>query len=227
MRNTYLDYFRFIAFILMFIYHIVISDFIFFGQGTYNQFKDIYELIGTFARNLFILTSGFSLFYLSSNYSFNKFRVRFLNLLFCSFLITLFSYLLFPEYFIFNGIIHFFMLASVVNFFFLRLSNLFKIFLFLLNLSFCFFILPSLKSTNWFLQVLGFSGLNISTLDFFPFLPWYNLILLGYFTAPVIDFIYKRFPLMQNSITKIGSQSLKAYMIHPLFILVIFYFTRF
>jgi len=226
MRNIYLDYFRFSAFVLMFVYHFVISDHIFFASGSYLQYETFYELIGSFARNLFILTSGFSLYYSRNSFPFSKLKSRFFTLLICSLLISLFSYLLFPQYFIFNGIIHFFTFASVVNFLFLKLPTVYKYLVFAINIVASLFILPEISSPYLIFHILGFSGLKLSTLDFFPFLPWYNLIMLGYFTAPFIDYLNKCIPLKSNFITKIGSKSLKAYMVHPLFLILLFYIFR-
>lgn len=226
MRNTYLDYFRFIAFILMFTYHFVISDYIFFSSGAYNFYRSFFEIIGVIARYLFILTSGFSLYYSQNKYTFTKLKSRFLTLLTCSILISFFSYLFFPQYFIFNGIIHFFTFASVLNFVFLKLSRNFKFLLFIINLSFSFLLFPKIDSPYLFFQILGAGGIEFSTLDFFPLLPWYNLIILGYFTAPLINKLNELKPLKQNLFTKIGSHSLKAYMLHPFILLLFFFFVR-
>lgn len=210
----------------MLVYHFVISDHIFFASGNYLQHETFYELIGSFARNLFILTSGFSLYYSRNSFTLSKLKSRFLTLFICSTLISFFSYLLFPQYFIFNGIIHFFTIASFVNFLFLKLPHFFKYLIFIINIIFSLFIIPKISSPYLIFQILGFNGLKLSTLDFFPFLPWYNLIILGYFTAPFIDYLNKCIPLKSNFITKIGSKSLKAYMIHPLFLILFFYLFR-
>ncbi len=204
-------------------YHFAfIGDFL-YGQRLFEMYESFFELIGHIARVGFITVSGISLYFFSRKYQgFRPYMKRFLKLLTCALIITCLSFIFLPEFLIFNGILHFFAFATLLNFAFISIPYKKLCFVLCLLTS---FLIAQVESSNLFLHVLGFAGMQRSSLDFFPLIPWYNYIMAGFFLAPTFIKLSTAFVLPQIEIMrKLGSRSLEFYMLHPFFIWLYYMF---
>ena len=124
MRINYLDYIRGTAFILMLIFHIFIFLKL-FSNLDININNDLLVLIGFIARYLFIILFGLSL-YLSHKYKndYQEYKKKYLKkiiLLFISAIyITIFTYFILPDQFVYFGILHFMCLSMILLFYFIN-----------------------------------------------------------------------------------------------------------
>ena len=124
MRINYLDYIRGIAFILMLIFHIFIFLKL-FSNLDINLNNHLLVLIGLIARYLFVILFGLSL-YLSYKYKndYQEYKKKYLKkiiLLFISSIyITIFTYFILPEQFVYFGILHFMCLSMILLFCFIK-----------------------------------------------------------------------------------------------------------
>lgn len=183
------------------------------------------ELFWTSLRNFivftFIFIAGISL-YLSSakRPDFISHLKRQKWLFVCALLVSAATYPVFPESWIYFGVLHFILAARIMGFVFTRL--------YLVNLVFGILILwmgVSLESEffnprwiNW----IGFTTYKPFTEDYVPVFPWFGVILLGMFTGrqffgrkktpDLLKTDYSSHPAIFLSLA--GQNSLIIYMIH-------------
>lgn len=185
MRYQFLDLTRGVAIILMFIYHLAFGldqlGFINIELAT-NISWIIFRAIIVF---LFLSLVGVGL-YLVSRKGLNKASYfKRLSLLFvyaCS--ITISSYFVRPDYYVFFGILHLIFIASILGLIFLKLKW------FNLALGICVFIL-GIKYSNEFLNHpltlwIGMHTTSFNTDDYAPLFPWFGFVLMGIFAGKVI-----------------------------------------
>jgi uncharacterized membrane protein len=146
-------------------------------------------LIGRFASISFVFLAGLSL-PLSYNRAvkklhglalFSKYLFRGIWIFSLGMAITLVSLLAFPQYAIFFGVLHCIGLSIILAFPFLRLrgANFFLGWLFVIAGLF----LWNLSFQSPLLLWLGFKPVLFQSLDYFPLLPWFGLVLLGVFAG--------------------------------------------
>ena len=213
----------------MLVFHFVFVGHFFYDYTWYVDYKTFYEVIGHISRIGFVTLSGLSLYYVSQkSRGFHYFLKRFFVILACALLISAFTFLLIPEYFIFNGILHFFAYATILNYLVVSRFQSNKTLIFaLIIFGRLLYLFPS---DNIFLNVLGFYPASINTLDFFPLFPWYSYVLLGYLFLPIFMRLTSLETIVKkgNFITFLGSRTLLIYVLHPIVILPFFlYLTRF
>jgi uncharacterized membrane protein len=159
---------------------------------------------------------------------FKKFFFRGLKIFSYGILITIVTYLTFPEAFVIFGILHFIGLSIILGQFFLRFKKLNL----LLGLMIIItgFHLKNLRFDFPWLLWLGFTPRNFYTFDYFPLLPWFGITLLGIFFGNVFYRDGKRrFKLRDISnfsvvklLVILGRNSLFIYLIHqPLLIIIL------
>ena len=142
-------------------------------------------------------------------------------------IITLVSLLYITEGFIIFGILHFIGIAIILVIPFLKLDN------FLLPLSLCFIFIGVLLNSfivdfKWLLW-LGLIPSNFFTVDYFPLLPWFGVVLFGVFVGKKLYPNHKRsFHLNDMSehqpvkiLSFLGRHSLIIYLIHQPIILAL------
>lgn len=141
---------------------------------------------------------------------------RVVILLSCALLISLVSFILFHERFIFFGILHFIILASVLG---LGFRTYFKLNIILGTVILIIGITvqhPFFNQPPW--QWIGLMTYKPATEDYVPFLPWFGVVLLGialghglyrqgYLYTPSVSIWEKR-------LAKVGQHSLLIYMLH-------------
>ena len=145
-----------------------------------------------------------------------KVTKRFVQLSFFSALITVASYIIFPQTWIYFGVLHFITVASVMALLFVRLEWIALILGILIVALFNLNII----NMHWLYELAkGVLHLPIRTEDLVPLTPWFGVVLIGIFIGEKRLFL---FPLPSNKFTEfiglLGKHSLVIYLVHqPLF----------
>ena len=230
-----IDTLRGIAVIMMIIYHILFN-LNFFNVYNINlqtlPFQIFLYPIGT----TFLLLVGLSLTLsysriqneLTKRQQIKKYISRGLMIFGFGLIITIITWLLIPECFIIFGVLHCIGISIIISYPFLKfkiLNLLIGIILIIIGV-----ILRALSfNFSWLLWV-GLKPLRFCTLDYFPLLPWFGVVLIGIYLGNMIYSNNKRnFYLKDISNIKIikflvflGQNSLLIYFIHqPIIILIL------
>jgi len=228
----YIDYLRGIALLLMFAYHFCfdLNYYHFINTNFYNNPFWIYFRI--IIVSLFLWIVGVSLWLASHNgLKLPHIAKRLSWLILAAALVSYVSYLTFPHSYIFFGILHFIIAASLIGLLFIRFyyaNLLIGIALIVITL-----IYSSPVFNHPALQWFGLMPQKPITEDYVPFLPWFGVVLIGIFSG---RFIFEQrhlkfFPhwreknRLQCSISCMGRYSLILYLLHqPLFMGILFVF---
>jgi len=135
----------------------------------------------------------------------------------CALIISIVTWFIFKQAFVFFGVLHFIAVASVLGLLFLRLGwvNL------LLGVGLIIFSL--VYENSWFDEPcwrwIGLMTYIPNQADYVPMLPWFGLVLIGMFSAPYLkQWAIQVQPLVSNKAGKAlalaGRHSLLVYMIH-------------
>lgn len=236
-----IDFLRGIAISMMIIYHLV-YDLSSLGQYNINATSGFWLYFARATANIFIFLVGVSLaisFSRTKNISsktkgmklFLKYLRRGLKVFSWGLIITLVTWVLFREGFVIFGILHLIGISIILAYPFLKLRywNL------LIGLL-CIFLGAYLKNFNFnfsWLLWLGFRPSHFYTIDYFPLLPWFGVVLLGIFIGNLLYPNYTRkFKLVDLShfstmktLSFLGKHSLFIYLIHqPIIIAVLYIF---
>jgi uncharacterized membrane protein len=217
MNRLYLiDNIRGFAFILMVIHHIV------FFYDASNNFTTNYssniiiDIIGSIARTIFILLVGISLgLFNKKNKIKNRFK-RSMEILVHGFLISITTYIFYPNLWIRFGVLHFIALTSFLCSFISRYKYL-TIILFIISLFLKFPI------TNTFLDIITGSNTTYTMLDWFSLQKWLPLVLLGIIVGQNLNFNIES---EKNILTYFGKNALNLYTIHVIFLIIFYYIIK-
>ena len=227
-RYAFIDAVRGFAILLMITYHFSF-DLNYHGwihQDFNNQ--PFWLVARTCIVSLFLLLVGVSLVLNKQRPSSNSFWKRQAKLLVACVAVTLGSYMMFPDSFIFFGILHFILLASLAGRWCSRFdfSNLAaSLLVLLLGLSYSNTIFNSPP-----LQWIGFMTHKPYTEDYVPFFPWFGVVLFGIFLGKRL--VANRAPLwltdyqpgrFAQPLTLAGRHSLAIYLLHQPILLGILY----
>ncbi len=209
-----LDLLRGFAVLLMLIYHFFF-DAQFFGlldlEGTF------WFLFPRFIGGMFIFISGLTMALAYKSFQRILRKVAKLSLIAIS--ISFLTFALFAEQPVYFGIIHFFAVATLLSVPFVKMPKLALIFGILLFFLGIWLQLTSLDT--YFLLWIGIRPKNFSTLDYYPLLPWFGIMLVGlYFGNKTKEFFKNsvKFKLL-DPLATIGRNSLIIYLIqHPLIV---------
>ena len=234
-----IDLLRGIAIVLMVAFHILF-DLQFFGFTGLKLSESFWYYAPRLIASLFILLVGVSL---SISYSrkkgatgaflFGKYLSRGAGIFLWGMVITAVTWFFFREEYIIFGILHFIGLSIVLAYPFLgmRYRNLF------LGIA-CIAGGMYLEGKTFpfsYLVFAGFIPAGFATLDYFPLLPWFGMVLIGMFLG---NTLYcgnaRRFPLTDRSgniiaeaLCYAGSNSLAIYLLHQPVITAILYISGF
>jgi len=231
-----IDFLRGVAIILMIIYHILF-DLYFFDILEINLYSVPLLLflypIGTIF--LFLVGVSLSLSYsrvknvLSEKEIWFKFIKRGLMIFVLGLIITVFTWFSLERGYVIFGVLHCIGLSIILStpFFKLRFVNL-SLGLFLV---FVGIILRTMVFDFSYLLWLGFIPRGFYTVDYFPLLPWFGVVLIGMFIGNALYSDYKRsFHINDFSGFKfvklfcfLGRNSLVIYFIHQPIILSLIY----
>jgi uncharacterized membrane protein len=230
------DFLRGVAIIMMVLYHFVF-DLNYFGIRSVEVHSGFWFYFARVTASLFLLLVGVSL--VLSHYRAEKqgqsakFRLRILKRsiwIFCLALgITLVTYLFIGNGFIIFGVLHLIAVSLLLALPFLRLHWLNIVFGLLFLLSGLF--IQSINVDYPWLLWLGLTPSGFYSLDYFPIVPWFGVVLIG---VAVGDLFYRdycrKIPLPDlgdysfvRSLAFLGQNSLALYLVHQPMLIAIFY----
>jgi len=220
-----IDFLRGIAIILMIIFHIAF-DLEFFDIVNLNIDSLPWTIFRISIFSLFFLLVGISLnIGKSRGKHFKSYLTRGLKVFFWGLIITLVTYIFMKEGFVRFGVLHFIGLSIILSYPFLKLKYLNLLIavpiaavgLYLYSISFNF---------SWLLW-MGLKPMGFYTVDYFPLLPYFGIILVGIFLGGILYpngvrvFKLKESPV--KFIDYLGKKSLIIYLIHqPVIIGILF-----
>jgi len=216
-RYPAIDALRGAAVILMIAYHFC------FDLNQYHlMHQDFYQApfwLGAraFIVTLFLLVVGISLNLAPTNVGSKPRLKRLLTLATCAALVTLGSMLMFPQSYIFFGVLHFILIASLIGLLMLRYYWL-NLVLGIVILAVGLYFTHPVFDQPW-LQWMGLMTHKPITEDYVPLFPWLGVVLLGIFTGK--NLLARPAWLKHNDpgqpirgLAWMGKRSLLIYMIH-------------
>jgi len=202
----------------MIMYHLAFALY-FFGGYPVSIFHWTWELFQTLVAGTFLTLVGISL-----SLSWHTLRQRMmpiraivqhflrrsLVIYSCATLITMVTWLLIPQFYVRFGVLHFIAVASLLALPLLRFPRI------ALLLSPIVLLIPEvfspLPTGNAFTLWLGFKPASFATLDYFPILPWFGLVLIGIWVGSVLHL--PETPNRLPRLSRIGRKALLIYLLH-------------
>jgi len=231
-RIPFIDSVRGFAILLMMIFHLC-YDLYYFKFLTVDFNGPFWEWFRYVIISLFFLVSGFSTTQATKNgINRKKYGYRFGQVLVSALIITSVTYVLFPNAWIYFGVLHFFALSMIAVLPFRKtplLSLLLGILIFILFNTTGWFNLSPLY--NWLQPIIG---LPRGTQDLTRFIPWFGMILIGsslahYGIHPLIYLGQQRGLSTGWHIrlcTFLGRHPLKIYLLHQPLLFGLIYIAR-
>lgn len=225
-RFALLDAVRGIAVWLMIIYHFC-YDLVFFKFAYFNLIQDNFWLIfRSSIVSLFLIIVGISLvFSLQLRKNWAAYYRRLLILAIASALVSAGSYWLFETRFIYFGILHFILVASVLALPFLKFNYLNLIVGFMLIILGFFVQHPFFNQPQF--HWIGMMTFKPPTEDFVPLVPWFGVVLVGIFIGKHLPLLilekWKAHYRIEKLFIFLGQHSLMIYLIHQPILMGFFY----
>jgi len=228
-RLQHLDTLRVLALTGMIVYHFG-WDLALFG---YLDFADVtsgmWAMLAHIVVSVFLFIVGFSL-YLAHHRSFNRRRFvrRLVKIMVAASLVSLTTFIIFPDSFIYFGILHHIALASLIGLVCLRLPLIINAIIIV-----SVFILPFYwrEFSHPLFLPLGLNKNAPFAVDYVPLFPWFAAVLVGVFCARTMQ-IHHLLHLLQGRVKLgfssvciqwLGRHSLLIYLIHQPILLADFY----
>jgi len=231
------DLLRGCAIVLMIIYH-TFYDLDLLGNFSFAVNQGKLWIIGRSSAVLFIYTAGIALSLSYSRYRlkhpenrnpWQKYVKRGIRIFLWGSLITVVSWFLYPSMTIIFGILHFLGISIIIAYPFIekKYANLIAAGVAIV----IGFYLKTIRVTDdWFLW-LGLHSTSFQTLDYFPLLPWFGIVLIGIATSNHLYPAYeRRFNIPDITglapvklLTAMGKRSLAMYLLHQPVIILILY----
>lgn len=232
-RLAFIDVLRGCAIWAMFAYHFSF-DLNYFGWVHQNFNEELFWLTcRAIILSSFLFLVGLSLALATqTTLQWKTLLIRIGKVILCAALVSVGSFLIFPESWIFFGVLHHIALASFLGLLFLRLGVLNLILGITIILLGIALKIPVFDMSA--LQWIGFMTHKPITEDYVPVFPWFGVVLLGIYTGNKT--IKGAFPKLkswktQNKFSRAlefsGRHSLLLYMIHqPVFIGIFFLLSK-
>jgi len=232
LRFWEIDTLRGIAIVMMIVYHIIF-DLYFFDVLDISLSMPLLQIFQRPIGIIFLLLVGISLTlsyskvkkYLDEKQIFKKFLERGLKIIALGLLITLVTLIFLQEGFVIFGVLHCIGISIILSYKFLnyRFTNL-VIGSILIAIG---ILLRTMSFDFNYLVWLGFIPKEFYTIDYFPLLPWFGVVLLGIFIGNTLYPNYKRiFRLDDMSkykpikfLSYLGKHSLIIYFAHQVIII--------
>lgn len=222
-----IDFLRGVAIVMMIFFHAVF-DLWYFGYE-FDIFGGTWFFLARITASIFIFLVGVSMTLSYShckNPNLSKYLYRGLKIFSWGLLITLITWIFLDRGFILFGVLHFIGIAIILAYFFLRFRVL-NLILGIIIILVGTYLQVLAFNFPWLLW-LGFVPYDFYTIDYFPILPWFGLVLVGLFFGKIIyPHGKKRIRNVDNSLTRffclLGRRSLVIYLIHqPVLVAFIF-----
>jgi len=234
-----IDFLRGIAIIMMVLYHLL-YNLHYFAHYNVNVYSGFWMYFARTTATIFIFLVGVSLsisfsktkkIHKDRNKLFTKYLRRGLKIFSWGLIITLVTRIFLGKAFVIFGILHLIGISIILAYPFLKFRYL--------NLSiglFCILLGAYLRGFTFdffWLSWLGFRPAQFYSVDYFPLLPWFGVVLIGIFIGNLVYSDYsRRFQLADISFFSgikvfcfLGKHSLLIYLLHqPLIIAILFLF---
>lgn len=232
LRYQYFDILRWIAIVLMVLFHLNYSLVHIFESEILNISDSFWYILGKISALGFINISGASYYLASQKYSNKKLTKKYIHysliLALCAGSITLVTAVFIPSQIILFGILHFFALSFLLLPFITRTKlRIYIIMLFL----WIFYFLTQETVNSWFLFPAWFVPKGFYSADYYPLIPYFGVILLWFLWAEflakknLIHFFHisREMTLWEKILSQAGKHSLLIYLIHqPVILTVLF-----
>ena len=212
-RYYELDLLRGIAVVLMVFFHFG-YDLSWFGYTSYETTKDTEWIVFRgIVLSMFLLAVGMSSFLAySTGIDWKKLGIRSLKLVAISLLISFGSYIVFPDQWIYFGVIHFILIATLASLAFVRSPTLSLLLGFGIIVTYVlgyFHLDPLLEYGMKYFSIPQY------TVDVVSFTPWFGVVLIGVYVMHKNCFGIR---VTENNIGKrlafLGRHSLIIYLLH-------------
>ncbi len=231
------DLLRGCAIILMMIYH-TFYDLDLLGNFSFAVNQGKLWIIGRSSAFLFIYTAGIALSLSYSRYRlkhpenrnpWHKYVKRGIRIFLWGSLITLVSWFVYPSMPIIFGILHFLGISIIIAYPLIEKKHA-NLIVAGVVVAIGLYLKTIRVPNDWFLW-LGLHSTSFQTLDYFPLLPWFGLVLVGIATSNHLYPAYERrfnIPDMTGFVpvrllTAMGKRSLAMYLLHQPAIILILY----
>lgn len=181
MRYWEIDFVRGIAIIMMITYHFLF-DLDFLGKADLDVQQGFLLIFARTTAIFFILLAGISsTISYARKKSFVKFWKRALAIFSCGLLVTLATWIFLDRGTIIFGILHFIGLAIILSYPLLRFKKanlLLGVLIVIIG-----FVIKGVTLNTYSLLVFGITPPLFYSLDYFPLLPWFGVMLIGIFAG--------------------------------------------
>lgn len=220
-RYFTVDVLRGMSLILMIIFHFGF-DLTAFGYTHYDTNNDIeWRIFRAIIVSGFLLAVGMSSYLAyGKRIKLSKLAVAIARLVLVAGFISLSSYLMYPQYWVYFGIIHFIAVALLLSLLFLHVPRIALIVGLSLIVGYFTDVITMAEAWRWSVNHLGIPS---KTMDLVSIVPWFGVVLIGIFVIS-----YRLVPNIKVNgftqfVSRMGQHSLLIYLLHQPFLYLCFY----
>lgn len=220
-RFIEVDSLRGVAIILMVAYHAVF-DYNFFIERIFDVNSGIVLIVGRLSAVLFLLLVGISLTLtlhrkaFGTKYYVRHFTPRALKIIGLAVAITAITWIAFPQYTIWFGILHLIGAGIILSMPIVERKNLAGILGATIVGIGAYFYITQIQFASTIIELIPFTPARIQTFDYFPIFPWLGVIWIGIYLGHRLypngksAFNFEK----ENILSYFGKHSLEIYLIH-------------